>query len=797
MAQHIPTQRPLQKEGSNDLVKPFKERAASKQSQKQDVVQNTPGTCRQAGDDKANQQASGYSAMALSYSFGKMPVYPQSTARIQPKLAVNQPGDDHEKEADAVADKIVQMSSQPFVRPLSLRAVMQPGQSLQRTCAHCEEEEEKPSLQRKPADGFSLQRKCAACEAEEKEKQLQRKTSGSAGDGTALPAVEQTLQSPGRPMDGHTRSFMEQRFGYDFGKVRIHDDGLAHRSSSAIQAKAYTYQHHVVFGAGQYNPQTPTGQHLLAHELTHVVQQNGNTIQRQEMDDTLPGGSGAGQAAHIVEDNAAPAPGQMRKSAFLRRLNDEVCTTVDRALQGTPYSSNNCPYIRSAFARHRSSSPFQLEQLLLRYEPSAMLARDAEGLIQIVLIRVEAAVNRWKRTGDLSHVPREIAAQIRPHLGAGAPAGAGADFSFKANAGGAHATQSPAMALQTLGKGSALDSTSRGRMEQAFQTSFSHVEIHTDNQASTLSGNMNARAFTVGNHIAFGSGEYKPGTLVGDALLAHELAHVVQQGNVKKDEPHAPQGASEASYEDDADFSAIRAVLAAWSGFKLGIKDIHKNAMPRLRSGLRLQRCAAPAAGALLLGGAETATVVGGGAAVAGGITATDVLVGGLVIGTGGLVLEGDSPRPAPAPSASSTAAPTAGTTTAPTPGTTTAPTTTTTPAPATGTSTATTAATAATAAAAAELARRIAECEAIHRAYKALGNCRACRRTDTAAERAAKIACLTAVIAGRRNYLSKRCDYILPGSIARGSAIAERGHIIQAEQLEAMLANCSTLPTR
>lgn len=794
MAQHA-TILPLQKEGSKDLVKPLKETSASDRSSKQDVVQHAPGTCQQTGDDTANQKGRDHSGITPSYSFGEMPVYPRSTARIQPKLTINQPGDEHEREADAVADKIMQMSGRPSVRPSSSGAVMQPSQPLQRKCAHCEEEEEKekPSLQRKPADGFVLQRKCAACEAEEKEEQLQRKASGEPGDGTASPAVRQTLQSPGQAMDGLTRSFMEQRFGYDFGKVRIHDDGLAHRSSSAIRAKAYTYRNHVVFGAGQYNPRTQMGKHLLAHELTHVVQQNGNTIQRQEIESTPPGSAEAGLAAHIVEDNVAPAPGQMRKSAFLRRLNDEVCTTVDRALRGTPYSSNNCPYIRSAFARHRNSSPFHLEQLLLRYEPSAMLARDAEGLIQIVLIRVEAAVNRWKQTGDLSTVPGEIAAQIRGQQGAVAPARAGSDFSFKANAGGAHATQSPAMALQTLGKGSALDSTSRGRMEQAFQTSFSHVEIHTDNQASTLSGNMNARAFTVGNHIAFGSGEYKPGTLVGDALLAHELAHVVQQGNVKKDEtPHTQQGASEVSYEDDADFSAIRAVLSAWSGLKIGLKDIHKNAMPRLRSGLRLQRCvaaaAAPEAAALLIGGTETAAVVGGGTAVAGGITATDVLVGGLVIGTGGIVLEGDSPRPAPAPSASSTAAPTTGTTTAPTA--------TTTPAPATGTSAATTAATAAAAAAAAELARRIAECEAIHRAYKALGNCRACKRTDTAAERAAKIACLTAVIAGRRNYLSKRCDYILPGSIARGSAIAERGHIIQAEQLEAMLANCSTLPT-
>jgi hypothetical protein len=94
------------------------------------------------------------------------------------------------------------------------------------------------------------------------------------------------------------------------------------------------------------------------------------------------------------------------------------------------------------------------------------------------------------------------------------------------------------------------------------------------------------------------------------------------------------------------------------------------------------------------------------------------------------------------------------------------------------------------------ELKRRIAECEAIWASYKLLGNCRGCSKTDSLAERAAKIACITAVLAGRRRYLAERCDYVLPGSIARGSADAERGHGIAVTQLVQMLAKCSTLPT-
>jgi len=75
---------------------------------------------------------------------------------------------------------------------------------------------------------------------------------------------------------------MESRFGYDFGHVRIHDDALAHRSSGDIDTMAFTHGHDVVFGAGQYEPGTQKGKVLLAHELTHVVQQSdrGASIQR-------------------------------------------------------------------------------------------------------------------------------------------------------------------------------------------------------------------------------------------------------------------------------------------------------------------------------------------------------------------------------------------------------------------------------------------------------------------------------------------------------------------------------------
>lgn len=564
---------------------------------------------QQVAPDSSNGNATSKLITPIAYSFSRIPVYATSAIKVQPKLIINKPGDIYEQEADATADKIMRMKDNHALHPFSFKTVIP---SIQRKCAHCEAEEKKhneeESLQLKSIGGLNVQRKCSACE-EEEEKSLQRKAFGTTPDATISPVVKQTLQSPGQAMDNPVRSFMEQKFGYNLGNVRIHNDNLACRSSSAIQALAYTHQNHVVFGAGQYHPETESGKHLLAHELTHVVQQTGDTIFRQEA--TTPTSSPqAEQAAYIVEDSDAPAAGQMRKSDFLRLLNEEVCRTVDQALQGTRYSSGNCPYIRAAFSRHSNSTPFKLEQLLRRYEPSTLLARNAQGLIQMVLVRVAVAVERWKRTGDLPGVPEEISAQIRGSRPAIAGAASGAGVSFKANPGGAHTTQSPMSVMQRLGKGSTLDSTTRGRMESTFGSSFSNVEIHTDSQASVLSNDMNARAFTVGNHIAFGSGEYKPGTLIGDALIAHELAHVVQQGNAKTDIPsNSQKGAfNDIFLEDDADFSAVRAILSMWTGLKVGLKDIYKKAMPRLRSGLKLQRCPAGAL-VLRLEGAEVAAV--------------------------------------------------------------------------------------------------------------------------------------------------------------------------------------------
>jgi hypothetical protein len=121
---------------------------------------------------------------------------------------------------------------------------------------------------------------CARCKKERLS--LQRRTAGFGERSTVPPIVHEVLRSPGQPLDTDTRSFMEGRFGHGFSRIRIHKDALAGESARAVNALAYTVGQDVVFGPGQYSPGTALGRRLLAHELTHTIQQEslGTNIDR-------------------------------------------------------------------------------------------------------------------------------------------------------------------------------------------------------------------------------------------------------------------------------------------------------------------------------------------------------------------------------------------------------------------------------------------------------------------------------------------------------------------------------------
>lgn len=105
--------------------------------------------------------------------------------------------------------------------------------------------------------------------------QASRASGGGAGAGVAPPLVHDVLRSGGRPLDAAARDFAEPRFGHSFGHIRVHSDAQAARAAASVGARAFTVGSHLVFGRGEYAPASAEGRRLLAHELTHALQQEG------------------------------------------------------------------------------------------------------------------------------------------------------------------------------------------------------------------------------------------------------------------------------------------------------------------------------------------------------------------------------------------------------------------------------------------------------------------------------------------------------------------------------------------
>lgn len=226
---------------------------------------------------------------------------------LQTKLTISEPGDTYEQEADRVAEQVMRMS---------------------------------------PSDVSKRQK------SEMTQPLVQRRASGNAtGLAEAPPIVHDVLNSPGQPLDPATRAFFEPRFGHDFSNVKVHSGVAAGQSAVDVNAHAYTVGHNIVFGTGQFSTETSMGRRLLAHELTHVVQQSGvdasYSVQRAttrgaggcatsmtEEDENDNGPMGAGERAHTQIQtfllpmlNEVPIP-----RATKRNIDTQGCQGVDTSL---------------------------------------------------------------------------------------------------------------------------------------------------------------------------------------------------------------------------------------------------------------------------------------------------------------------------------------------------------------------------------------------------------------------------------------------------------------------------------
>ncbi len=164
-----------------------------------------------------------------------------------------------------------------------------------------------------------------------RQEELSRMRQGNGDRGpsaSVLPIVEDVLRSPGEPLDAATRAFFEPRFGHDFSRVRVHSDDRAAASARAVNAVAYTVGRNIAFDLGRYDPTTRQGQRLLAHELTHVAQQDRQMPARlDKLTMTQPGASSereADRAAAAVIDGASFRPGTTNAATLARQVDAGV-----------------------------------------------------------------------------------------------------------------------------------------------------------------------------------------------------------------------------------------------------------------------------------------------------------------------------------------------------------------------------------------------------------------------------------------------------------------------------------------
>lgn len=484
---------------------------------------------------------------------------------------------------------------------------------------------------------------------EEQILQTQKVTGETPAQFPAIEAQIHSLRSGGQTLSHSTRAFFEPRFGIDFSQVRVHNDPLASVTSRTLNSKAYTIGRDIVFGAEQYAPETTDGKKLIAHELTHVVQQSvesGNYINRNNVKSASP---------IIVSKNP--------ENTIMRKGFESTIQICHRVLKSRNFQVTN--------------GGVRVVLILKDLDKNIPNCRNFNFGVTLT------QSNDWGLDNEIGTCE--------------ASTGGTRSFSF--------ANLSPGSYYLTIWR------------------SFDHPYC-------CLEGDILVFDEAVSNDST-GCTRNKDLSVMDIVHGALDLAGFIPVLGA------IPDGVNAAIYVVEGDWanaglSAVAMVPAWGDGVKLGVMGgksvikISDKAVIRLgeegiANGLKEVKAASK-----LTHTAEEAAKIEKGATK----------------------LEKEAAEKLEKEAAEKA------------------------------------------------LKDKIAKCEAIWAAYKAL-ECPSCKGTDTAAERATKIACLTALLAGRREYLKEKCDYVLAGSIARGSAIAERGHEKQADQIAKMLAKCFTLPTK
>jgi hypothetical protein len=415
------------------------------------------------------------------------------------------------------------------------------------------------------------------------------------GDASAAPTIDDAAtaavahKDAGASVDDGVAARVGAHLGADFSGVRVHSDPLAQEASAAIGARAFAHGGDVFLARGE----SPTDLGLMAHELTHVAQQGAagrrapqrkvevgaaDSPAEHEADAVATAVTRGAAPAQLLVDDGPVAPGQMLKSTFIAQLRAAVTVAADAEL-GPVYSAIGCPYIDQYFGRYADRPAADGEALLRRFAPGVRGAPDAAAMIPVVVERVRLGVQQWRDTG-----------QVPPDLAAAEPAAAAA----AATSPGAAALRAPdgretlASLEADLGPGQALDGATASRMADALGTDVGAVRLHTGPAAAAKAAAVDALAFTVGTNVVLGAAAPTAGSLEGDALLAHELAHAAQQADAARDPVARRQPiAAEAADAEHAADAHVAAAVTARDG-KRGLVD---RLLDATRTGLQLQRC--------------------------------------------------------------------------------------------------------------------------------------------------------------------------------------------------------------
>ena len=317
---------------------------------------------------------------------------------VQPKLKIGQPGDRYEQEADAVANQVMSAQESESVN-------MQPM------------EEEEESLQMQPI--------------EEEEELIQPKPESNTDNMVAEPQLESQLshsKGSGSQMDTHTMSTMQDNFGVDFSGVRIHNDNKAISMNQQLNAQAFTVGNNIYFNTGMYTPKSRSGQHLLAHELTHVVQQGGGIHPMiQKNGDGSEQDASSGSSTPLADLLSGLVRDQLSNSSMRGHLSSLGTALQGLAVESTTEGGDQPSASAERLSALGISRAFEITSGAILQDPA--FARLRQRIIEIIGSSDEVALIA-ALAGGLAAVLADVSLSGSPSQDLGAGFSVGGSFDF-------------------------------------------------------------------------------------------------------------------------------------------------------------------------------------------------------------------------------------------------------------------------------------------------------------------------------------------------------------------------------